>query len=404
MKRVFVLLFLLRLGSGVAGAQDVQTDPLQCWWRTSAGAVRVGEAFSVVLTCAVLETDAATVVPDQSRLEPSVVQFAPFEVLGGSHGADLRTDQRRFFQYEYRLRLIAENMFGKDAALPETKISYRVQSKVGKNTAIQGRDQTYVLPAQSIKVLSLVPGDAADIRDTPVETFGDIDQRSFRANLFTVVGATLFVVAGLLALLALVRLYRRYRAPATAVERPITDGAILRGVGRELAAVRRDRNSNGGWTAELASRALAALRVAATYAIGRRVGYAKLPQSSITNHQSSISDGTLVLRSGLIRGTPIAVSGAVTSHTVARELARSNGSSNTRRSAMLDSLGQALTVLTTAGYARDGKLDDVALDASLATAVEVQKRMRIEQTWIMKRLALRRGGGPTPLETRVWSR
>src|SRR5262249_19178668 len=157
--------------------------------------------------------------------------------------------------------------FGKDAALPETKISYRVQSKVGKNTAIQGRDQTYMLPPLSIRVLSLVPADAADIRDTPVETFGDIDQRAFRANLFTVVGGTLFVVAALLALLAAVRLYRRYRTPATAAERPITDGAILRGVGRELAAVRRDRNAGGGWAPEQAARALAALRVAATYAI-----------------------------------------------------------------------------------------------------------------------------------------
>src|SRR3954453_21199081 len=120
--------FLVAIGAAPAPAQTVQTDPLQCWWKTSAGAVRVGEPFSVVLTCAVLETDAATVVVDQSRLEPSVVQFAPFEVLGGSHGADLRTDQRRFFQYEYRLRLITDTMFGKDAALPETKISYRVQS------------------------------------------------------------------------------------------------------------------------------------------------------------------------------------------------------------------------------------------------------------------------------------
>src|SRR5713101_9214520 len=109
-----------------ARAQDIQTDPLQCWWRTSAGAIRVGEPFAVVLTCAVLESDAATVVVDQSRLEPSVVQFAPFEVLGGSHGADIRSDLRRFFQYEYRLRLIAENLFGRDAALPETKLSYRV--------------------------------------------------------------------------------------------------------------------------------------------------------------------------------------------------------------------------------------------------------------------------------------
>src|SRR5712675_2078415 len=117
-------LLLVAMAATAAAAQTVQTDPLQCWWRTSAGAIRVGEPFTVVLTCAVLETEAAMVVVDQSRLEPSVVQFAPFEVLGGSHGADLRRDDRRFFQYEYRARLIAENQFGKDVSLPETKLSY----------------------------------------------------------------------------------------------------------------------------------------------------------------------------------------------------------------------------------------------------------------------------------------
>src|SRR4051812_3911623 len=172
-KSVLALLLFAGLASPAA-AQTVQTDPLQCWWRTSSGAIRVGEPFTVTLTCAVLETDAATVVVDQTRLEPSVVQFAPFEVVGGSHGADLRTDQRRFFQYVYRLRLIAENLFGKDVALPETKLSYRVQSKVGeKAAALQGRDQAYMLPAQSVRVMSLVPADASDIRDAAAgESFG----------------------------------------------------------------------------------------------------------------------------------------------------------------------------------------------------------------------------------------
>src|SRR6266511_32267 len=164
--RAYLVLVFLAAGALPAFGQNVEIDPLQCWWRTSAGAVRVGEGFQVVLTCAVLETDTATVIVDQSKLEPSVVQFAPFEVLGGSHGADLRTDLRRFFQYEYRLRLIAENEFGKDVPLPEMKLSYHVQSRVGQNAAIQGREQSYVLPAPSVRILSLVPGDAADIRDT----------------------------------------------------------------------------------------------------------------------------------------------------------------------------------------------------------------------------------------------
>src|SRR3954453_20827188 len=245
-------LLLVVIAAATGAAQTVQTDPLQCWWRTSAGAIRIGEPFTVVLTCAVVETDAATVVVDQTRLDPAVVQFAPFEVLGGFHGADLRPDQRRFFQYEYRLRLIGDGMFGKDIALPETKISYRVQSRVGQKTSLQGRDQTYVMPAQSMRVLSLVPADASDIRDTSAsETFGDIDQRAFRANLFTVVGSVLFVLAGLLALLGLVRLFQRYRKPTVARERLITDMTILNGVGRELSSVQRERDG-GSWTPELA--------------------------------------------------------------------------------------------------------------------------------------------------------
>src|SRR5947208_7101565 len=126
MQKTLVLAMTLVLGATISSAQPAaptqSAAPLQCWWRTSAGAVRVGEPFTVVLTCAVIETDAAQVVVDQSRLEPAVMQFAPFEVLGGSHGADLRTDERRFFQYEYRMRLIAENQFGKDVLLPETKL------------------------------------------------------------------------------------------------------------------------------------------------------------------------------------------------------------------------------------------------------------------------------------------
>src|SRR5581483_10652833 len=134
MTRVALSAALMLTAAPLLAQQQTQTtkaDPIQCWWRTSAGAVRVGEPFTAVLTCAVLETDDVKVVVDESRLEPSVVQFAPFETLGGSHAADLRNDTRRFFQYEYRLRLIAENLFGRDVALPETKLSYRVQSKVG---------------------------------------------------------------------------------------------------------------------------------------------------------------------------------------------------------------------------------------------------------------------------------
>ena len=250
MRRTGLLFVLLMIGASRASAQATRSaDPLQCWWRTSAGAIRVGEQFSIVLTCAVLETEAATVVVDQSRLEPSVVQFAPFEVLGGSHGADLRRDDRRFFQYQYRARLIAENQFGKDVSLPETKLSYHIESSVGQKTSLQGRDQSYILPPLSLRVLSLVPADATDIRDTPSVTFQDIDQRGFRANLLTVIGGVLFAVAALLTLLALVRLLSRFRKPAEASTRLLSDSAALRAAaprtGRRPPATRRRRVDAG---------------------------------------------------------------------------------------------------------------------------------------------------------------
>ena len=392
----------------LAGAQPqtqtTKADPLQCWWRTSAGAVRVGEPFTVVLTCAVLETADVKVVPDQSKLEPSVVQFAPFEVNGGSHGADLRTEDRRFFQYEYRLRVIGENLFGKDASLPETKISYRVQSKTGKGTALEGRDQTYVLPPYSIRVLSLVPGDASDIRDGATETFADIDQRAFRANLLTVVGGILFVLAALLGLLALVRIVARYRKPATTAERIMPDRAVLRGVGRELSAVKRERES-GEWTPDLAGRALSGLRVIASYATGRRV--AKLAQIAGTAPSSNGSEsvnGQLLMLTGFPKRKRIIVSGSATTATVAREAARVSTNGGAARAQRLEALEQALSRFTAAQYSRNGSLDSAALDESLDTGFELLRRLKIEQTWPVRRFIARRGAEPQPAGTRVWSR
>ena len=78
------------LAPGASFAQNAansteEFDPIRCWWQTSAGAVRTGETFSVALTCAVLETDATRVVPDETKLDPSVTQLPPFEIVDGEH-------------------------------------------------------------------------------------------------------------------------------------------------------------------------------------------------------------------------------------------------------------------------------------------------------------------------------
>ena len=387
--------------------QTTEADPVQCWWRTSAGAVRVGETFTLVLTCAALETDEVKVVVDQSKLEPSVVQFAPFEVTGGSHAADLRSGDRRFFQYEYRLRAIAENLFGKDVQLPETKVSYRVQSHTGQGAStpregpravIEGRDQTYVMPAQSIRILSLVPGDASDIRDSAHETFSDVNLRSFRANFLTVVGGILFAIAALLGLLAIVRLVSKYARPTTAADRLMPDLAILRGVGRELSSVQKERR-RAGWSAELAGRALAGLRVLGTYAIGRRVSRTAQPLGSAAQAQQ---EGSLVLRTGWPRGKRVVVSGAATSQAVARELKRVSSNGGARHAADLEALEQALARFTAAQYGRNGSLDEAALDDSLTTGFHLLRRLKLRHTWPMRRFMRRHA--PPGAESRVWSR
>jgi hypothetical protein len=92
----------------------------------------------------------------------------------------------------------------------------------------------------------------------------------------------------------------------------------------------------------------------------------------------------------------------VTSRGIANEIARGGAASNPRRTALLESLEQALAALTVAEFGREGTLDDNALDEALATGVRALRRMKIEQTWLMKRLAARRAG--TPMDNRAWSR
>src|SRR5262245_47924648 len=93
--RTLVLVACMTALSAAARSQQLVVDPMTCWWRTGAAAVRVGAPFSLVLTCSVIETALVKVVPDQSPLDPTVMQLPPFEVISGVHHPDLRVDDRR---------------------------------------------------------------------------------------------------------------------------------------------------------------------------------------------------------------------------------------------------------------------------------------------------------------------
>ena len=336
----------------------VEVEPITCWWRSSASAVRSAEHFTITLTCAVVETETNKVVPDFSKLDPTVVQLPPFEVLGGTHAGDLVRPGKRFFQYDYRLRLIAEDSFGADVPVPPLEITYRIESKVAGGDTVQGRDQSYALPRTSVRLLSIVPDDSSDIREGAASPFRDIENRESRANLMQTVAGVLFGLAGVIALVMLVGLMRKKTKTGTVSQAHMGPRTILATVGRELADVQRA--SRGGWTPELAGRALAALRIAGSYAMGRAVG-----QRPIKSGDTAV-DGQLQVSS--FGRTPVFVSGSATPESATGASAPHG-------------LSDALRTLTVARYGRIEKIDANA-DEAVETAMRVTKQQQSAHSWV----------------------
>lgn len=403
--RVLALAIIATMAAGAGEAQppagaapgtvNVEMDPIRCWWRTSAGAVRVGEPFAVVLTCAVIENALTVVAPDQSRLEPTALQLPPFEVIGGTRFADSRTADRRFFQYEYRVRLIKDDVFGTDAPLPELEIKFRIRTRTPDGSSVEGRELSYVLPPASVRVLSLVPSDASDIRDATGETFSDLDAQAFRANVLRVAAGLLFSLGVVMAILALVRLGRTFFRREETTRQLLPDTLVLRGAGRELGAVKRLREHER-WSEDLAGRALSALRIVGAYALVRRTSQVVAPE------QTQGHEGHLVLQGGWLRGRRILVSGSVTAATVGQALAGTDPGS--RRYADLEQLQTALGRFAAVQYGRDGgRLDEAALDESLEHGLALARRLAVQHLWPVKKLNAMKGTA-TELGRHVWSR
>jgi hypothetical protein len=376
---VFVFLASVIPASAQTGTDMVEVEPITCWWRTSTSAVRTGESFGLTLTCAVVETEANKVVPDFSKLDSTVVQLPPFEVIGGTHPGDLVTPGKRFFQYDYRLRLIAEDAFGNDVTIPPLEISYRIESKVTGGDVTQGRDQSYSLPKWSVRLISLVPDDTSDIREAPASQFSAIEGRVQRASVMQTVATVLFGLAGVVALVMLIGMLRRKAPKAAGTTAHLGPRGILRTVAKELDEVQRA--SRGGWTPELICRGLAALRISAAYATGRAVGQipskaAEIPREGVVVvHQFGRDD--------------VFVSGAATAETAAAYAKAPAG------------LSDALRTLTTARYGRIEKFDSMA-DEAMQTAIRVTREQQSAHS-LIKEWGRNFTSSVVDLRKKVWS-
>ncbi len=369
----------------------VEIEPIKCWWRTSTSAVRTGESFMLTLTCAAVETEANEVVADFSKLDPTVVTLPPFEVLGGTHAADLVVPGRRFFQYDYRMRLIAEDAFGNDVSIPPLEISYRIESQVAGGDTVQGREQSYTLPRASVRLISMVPDDTSDIRESPASLFTEIESRDSRAGILQTAATILFGlaavlgigavaadaerdVAAVLGIVMMIGLLRRQAPKAATAATHLHPRTVLAAVAKELSEVQQA--SRGGWTQELAGRALAGARIAGAYAIGRTIG--QRPARGDTP-----VDGILVIRA--FGKGDVFVSGAATPQSAA----------------LVPGLPDALKALTIARYGRAEKFDSNA-DEALATAIRITKQQQSAHS-IVKEWGRALVANVVDLRKKVWA-
>jgi hypothetical protein len=381
MKRLIFLLTLLATAWPNPGSaqpppsaeQMVAVDPIRCWWRTSKGAVRIGETFDLSMTCAVLENDAVQVIPDESRLAGAVVAMAPYEVVASQHAEDLHSGQRRFFQYQYTMRIINPDAIGSDVPIPIMSLHYRINSKIAENASVQGRDLTYVLPPHTVRVLSLVSADAPDIRDSSDESFSIIESLRLRAGTLEVLAVTLAALGALMIIVVLVRLAAGFRKGEVEGKRAMGSYRVLSRAARELASVQREADQ--GWSEALAGRALAAARIAAATALGRPVSQRPVAGTS------EDGEGRVIARGLLNRRKAIALSSGTTPGDVARAINRLPATASPSHRQMLEDLHAALTAFGKAQYGRDAAADRAALDAALASAVSATGRLKIEHIW-----------------------
>jgi hypothetical protein len=354
--------------------REVEVEPLNCWWRTDKAAVEVGERFTLTLTCGVVEIDRNSVVVDPSQLEPGALSLAPFEIVGGTRHEDVVAPPRRYFQYEYSVRIVGSTFFGLDVEIPSTTIKYNIVSKIG---GTEGRDQIYVLPALPMRIISLVPSKATDIRDVSHETFADREARRRRATEELVAAAVAGAFAIVLLGLALARLVGRYRKKVPVGSRPLPPSTLLAAC---LRAVRRLQSeiAREGWTPDRVARACAVFRVASAVALGETVA------QSPAERDAPVHEGQVPLRTGVIRVRRILISAATSPETIERALANPVVGRRAGGAAALSDLHRVLCVFSTTRYGRNAVLDTASLETALDDGTGAIRRLRWMNAWPMR--------------------
>jgi len=355
--------------SSLASGQEKQinttaVDPINCWWKSDKAAVRVGEHFNLTLTCQVVETEEEKVVIDRSAIEPNAVSLVPYEVVSGKTFDDIISGYYRFFQYQYVIRIFEEDIFGKEVPIPQLEISYAIQRKADSGQDVSGYDQRYSLPLYTIKINSLVPKNAKDIKDDVRGSFDDVERYNLHARISYITAISFGIIGFLIAIRSLLLTWRLFRSRSGAVPLSgiVKTKTIIGYLIRELKLIRQEK-LNSGWSEDLLIRMMTVVNIGGSIALGQPVIYKKV---DVEVHDL---EGQLKLIRGFFRPKKILVSSPLTVEKMSLLVKDKEAMSYTqgyRR--LLQSMVEASVLLRQFRYGRDGfpeENDTKKLDESL---------------------------------------
>jgi len=366
-KSIFWIVLTAVLSTTPLSAQTSSSAPIKCWWRTDKTAVLVGEQFSLRLTCGVIETHGTTAVPKMEQLEPGAVQLSPFEVVSGTRHDDVLAAPWRYFQYDYTLRLTGQDSFDEDVDIPAFTVTYSLKSDVPGAGA--GRDHMYVLPPLPIRIQSLVPKKANDIRDSAPESFAAATAHLSRATREFTAAGIFFGFSALMVVFAAAQVIRRHRAQGP--ERPpvVSNTKLVGACLQEIGRIQSDVKTSG-WTPARAASALTVFRIGSAVAMGRHV--AQTPMQAAATPR----EGQIAVRKGLLGRERIAVSAAVTPGAIERHAVNGN--------ATIADLGKSMFAFSAVRYGRNGNMETPALNRALENGRATLQRLRL-RSWKWKR-------------------
>jgi hypothetical protein len=414
-KAVMLVAFALSLGvdavaqtpprASYGETEAIAADALSCWWKSDKSSIRIGEEFTVTLTCRLLETSREKTILNDALIEPSVLNLSPYQVKGGTRfkeiirilpGPDGPVALRNV-QYVYTVMLMGEGFFGKDVPLPPLEIRYHIDLVTNKDAVTPGKERTYVLSPLPMRVQSLVPKAANAIRDAGNETFGDIEGRR-RNAVVAFFAAGIFLLLPLVVLLPILVRAVRGRRKGVSNGTIFRDKDLLRRLAGEVDRIEKSRRT-APWDDASVLTVLSVFRVGGALAVGRVV--TQVPVGVETRGV----EGQLEFCKGFWPRTKVLVSASLTPEEMAKELAGANtqGAVAARREALLQETQRAFAAFNDARYATPGNLADrETLDGALKTGLRLLRELRHDRFPLIR--AMRRAVERCAQWRRQWKR